>query len=120
MAEVKSAVWHVHFGCWKVKAGGGDGPDGGSSGTSSSLCTGDIGTFGSAYTGWLGIGAGPVVGGAPEGGCPEGWSVSMSSLSGPGSGLFVVALVLRRCLLELTGLLHWRCRIDLSSCCVST
>ena len=73
-------------GVGKSKPGGGDGPVGGSSGMSSSLCTGDIGTFGSAYTGWLGIGAGPVVGGAPEGGCPEGWSVSMF-----GSGLVVVA-----------------------------
>jgi hypothetical protein len=78
-------------GVGKSKPGGGDGPDGGSSGMSSSLCTGDIGTFGSAYTGWPGIGVGPTVGGAPEGGRPEGWSVPMSSLSGPGSGLFVVA-----------------------------
>ena len=74
----------------KSGPGGADGPVAGSSSISSSLCTGDIGTFGSAYTGWLGLGAGPVVGGAPEGGCPEGWSVSMSSLSGPGSGLVVV------------------------------
>jgi len=74
-------------GVGKSKPGGGDGPDGGSSGMSSSLCTGDIGTFGSAYMGWLGIGAGPVVGGAPDGG-QEGWSISMSSLSGHGSGLF--------------------------------